>query len=279
MRRVFVSLCCLMSAPLIEAVEARWQVSTEVGWLDNVTNAERADEVLSALRWQTAFVGGYERVLRGGNTASLEVGVSADFFPRFEGLDQVGPALELGWEKKLGLGAYRPTLQAGVGAEWMIGQERDRSGQGAQARLAIRQRVTSALVLTVGYEGRRFDARGRAFDRTAREWSAQSDWSINEAWRIRIELRRREGDVVSYSRPPRPDLVALGKPITFVDTFEQAQPWIAYYFDARTTSSLVEVARGSGRNTFAVRHEYHDTQHGNSGYLNQVTAIRFGRRF
>lgn len=92
---------------------------------------------------------------------------------------------------------------------------------------------------------------------------------------IAVELRRRFGDVVSYSRPPRPDLGAIGKPITYVDTFEQDVPWIAYYFPARTRSTAVELGRVLDRAGLFLRHEHRDTLHAGPGYRNRITSFRW----
>ena len=84
--------------------------------------------------------------------------------------------------------------------------------------------------------------------------------------------------MVSYSRPPRPDLIAIGKPVTTVDTFGQAEPWIAYYFTATTRVAAFEASRTLGRRTLlTLRHEYRHTPHGGQGYRNQITSLSLSR--
>jgi hypothetical protein len=144
---------------------------------------------------------------------------------------------------------------------------------GGATRLVVRQRAGQSWLFTAGHEWRRFDARGRAFDSSGREWMGRVEWHVGANWFLVVEGRDRLGDVVSYSRPPRPDLVAIGKPITFVDTFEQGVPWIAYYFGARTRSGAIEIQRTLGRAVLTWRHEYRHTLHAGPGYKNRRTSL------
>lgn len=226
---------------------APWHLGTEVVWHDNVTNAERPEDLLSAWQWNGDLEAGRSRNLEDGHRLRAAVHLRTELWPRFEGLNLVAPGVTLGWEFKPGLGPHRPRLTAEIEGRGVLAQESDRSGGSGAGRLQIRQRMRTDWLLLAGHEWRRFDALGRAFDRTGREWFGRVEWSASPAWVFAAEGRERVGDVVSYSRPPRPDLEAIGKPITLVDSFEQGVPWIAYYFSARTRSGAVEVQRTFGR--------------------------------
>ena len=263
----------LLGFPNLEA--ARWHLGSEVSWHDNVTNAERPEDLLPALQWHTELNAGVTRNLRDGHRLQGRGGLRMDAWPRFEGLNYLAPAVSAGWEFKPGLGPHRPVFAAEFEGEWRIAREHARGGLGGAGQLFVRQRLGASWLLTAGHEWRRFDSRGRAFARTGREWSGRAEWAPNDRWMIAVELRRRFGDVVSYSRPPRLDLEAIGKPITFVDTFEQDVPWIAYYFPARTRSAAVELWCAIGNQSLVLRHEYRHTLHAGPGYKNHVTTFRF----
>ncbi len=269
--------CAPAFAVLGQAVPARFD--TAVVWHDNVTNAERPADLLAALQWRGEVGWGAQRLLPDGHRVRGSAGLRAEAWPRFEGLNVIAPGLGGAWEWKPGLGPHWPVLVAEAEGEWVAAQERGRGGFGAAGRISVRQRLGATWRLAAGHEWRRFDARAMAFDRTGREWFGRLEWNVGEAWTILVEGRRRMGDVVSYSRPPRPDLEALGKPITYVDTFEQDVPWIAYYFRAETRSGAAEVQRLVGRTTLAWRHEYRHTLHAGPGYKNQLTSFRLSRSF
>ncbi len=255
------------------------QFNTAMVWHDNVTNAERDEDLLSALQWRGETWGGAQRLLPHGHRLRGSAGLRAEIWPRFEGLNVLAPGLTAGWEWKPGLGLHRPVLSAQAEGEWAAAQERGRGGFGAAGRVSVRQRLGEAWRLEVAHEWRRFDARAMAFDRTGREWLGRLEWNAGGAWTLAAEGRRRMGDVVSYSRPPRPDLEAIGKPITYVDTFEQAEPWIAYYFPAETRSGAVEVSRQLRSTVVTLRHEYRHTLHAGPGYKNHLSSLHLALQF
>ncbi len=258
---------------------SRWQVGTEAVWHDNATNAERPEDLLAGLQWRTDLHVGFRRTLPGGHRLQAAAGVRTEVWPRFEGLNLLAPGLAGVWEFKPGLGPHRPVFSAEGEGEWLVAQERDRGGLAGTVRLQLRQRIWTNWRLLAGGEWQRTDARGRAFDRTGRAGFGRVEWSPARNWTLAVEGRERVGDVVSYSRPPRPDLVAIGKPITFVDTFEQGSPWIAYYFPARTRIGSAEVQHTVGRLSWALRHEYRHTLHAGPGYRNHLTSCRISRAF
>ena len=253
----------------------RWQFSTEAVWHDNVTNAARPPDVLSAFQWRTDLRTGLSRALPGGQRLSAQAGLRTEFWPRFERLSVIAPGIAGTWSYKPGLGPHLPVFSAEVEGEWAVAAEKARDGRGGAVRLQVRQRVGTDWLVTAGFERRRFDARSHAFDLTGRKWFGRVERTLGENWLVAVEGQRREGTVVSYSRPPRPDLVAIGKAISFVDTFEQSEPWIAYYFRAHTRSAALEFQRTLGRSALLLRQEYRHTLHAGPGYHNHLTSLRF----
>lgn len=278
-RLLFSMMAVIWLAHPMAAQQPSRQLSTELTWHDNISNAERPQDRLADMQWRTEFRLGGQRVFAGGHRVLGSVGVRAEVWARYGGLNQITPGLFGGWEFKPGLGPHRPVFAAEVEGESVAATEGPRQGRGGSGRLLVRQRLGTSWVVTAGHEWRRFDARGRAFDRTGREWQLRAAWSAGAQWSLTAEVRERVGDVVSYSQPPRPDLEAIGKPITLVDTFEQVVPWIAYYFRARTRSGAVEVQRTFRRSALTLRHEYRRTLHAGPGYENHLTSLRFSATF
>lgn len=269
----------LLTAVVAAAQQPGWRLDTEVTWHDNVTNGEQTADRLSALEWRSELRIGRQRALAGGHRIGATAGLRTEIWPRFAGLNAVVPGVGATWEFKPGLGPRVPVLLAALTGEGSGAQERARTGWGGVGRLQVTQRAGTNWLLAAGHDWRRFDARGRAFDRTGREWFARAGWTPGAAWHVAAEFRGRQGDVVSYSRPPRPDLVAIGKPVTLVDTFEQAEPWIAYYFQAKTRSRALELQHSLGRSTLTLRHDYRHTLHAGPGYKNRLTTLRFSTPF
>ena len=149
------------------------------------------------------------------------------------------------------------------------------------ASAAYRQRLTPTLRLQLTYEIARYDARTLTFDRTGRESTAMLAWQSPTAWQFDFAVAHRRGDVLAYSSPPRPDLVASGKNLVFVDTFGRRSPLIAYYFPAVTRSAELGASRFLGRNlTLSVNASWSRTTHGPGAfYLNRVGSLSLQRTF
>jgi hypothetical protein len=276
-RRLPIAAFILAASVVAEA--SPWHLDTEMAWHDNVTNAERPEDLLPALQWSTAVSAGRLQVMEGGHRLRGLAAVRAEMWPRFEGLNLIAPGLALAWEYKPGVGPQRPVLTVEGEGEWVAAREPDRGGVTGSVRWRVRQRFGTAWHFSAGHEWRRFDARGRAFNRAGRAWFGRLEWVPFQDWSLAVEAGERVGDVISYSRPPRADLEAIGKPITHVRTFERETPWIAYYFRARTRSAVVEVQRQLGRSSFALRHEYRHTLHAGPGYRNRLTGLRVSTPF
>jgi len=244
-------------------------------WHANVTNGEREEDKLAALQWSSDAGREFQHNLGRWHRLRLITRARIEVWPRFEGLDVLAPGVVGTWEFKPGVGHYRPVFAAEVEGEGVAAWERERSGWGGSGRLLVRQRVGSAWLLTGGHEWARFDARDHAFDSTGNEWFGRVDWAPSDRWRFALDGWERVGTVISYSAPPRDDLEAIGKPITYVDTFEQAVPWIAYYFTARTQSVALEGSYMMGRAALTLRYEYRHTKHAGPGYKNHLTTLGY----
>ena len=98
------------------------QFGTEVVWHDNVTNAERPQDVLGAMEWRTEFAFGRRWLLPAGHRLLGSARVRTELWPRFEGLNLLVPGLVGTWEFKPGLGPHRP-VGRGAGERFQLGGE------------------------------------------------------------------------------------------------------------------------------------------------------------
>jgi hypothetical protein len=156
-----------------------------VVWHDNVSNAERPEDLLSVWQLNAELETGRGWLVEGGHRLRAGLRMRTEIWPRFEGLNQVASGIALAWEYKTGVGPHRPVFATEAVGIGVAAQERNRSGRGDFGRL---------------------------------EWTASPNWVFA------VEACGREGDVVSCLRPPRPNLGTIGKQITLLDTFEQWGP-------------------------------------------------------
>lgn len=280
MIRFLPLLWCSLACSTTTLANWAWHGRTQVSWQGNVTNADRPSDRLSTWQWQTELVAAQSRQLRGNQSLSTELHATLSLWPEFNGLDNLATGATFAWSRKLGLGPDAWVIRAATTGEWINTREATRSGLGGRGGFELRRRWREAWQFTLGGEIVRFNARGRAFDHTSREVYWRSSYQHDAHWHSDFELRYRHGDVVSYTTPPRPDLVLAGKTLTLVDTFRRDVPLLAYYFPANTHSAAWTLTRSLTSQTALFFHaEYRDTTHGALRYLNQRTSLGLAHRF
>lgn len=257
-----------------------WHGSSGAVWHGNVTNSDRTGDRLSALNWQTALTGNFHRPLPRGSALTAGLRLGFDLWPEFQRLDSLTLGPSIGLSHKFGLGDRAWVISANTSGSWVGVRESPRSGLAGELQLEARKRWSDSWQFFLGFERRRYDARGRAFSHSGRESYLRAEYQLNAGWSASLELRQRAGIVVSYTTPPRPDLVQAGKILTLVDTFERDTPLLAYYFPADTRIASFDLTRSLGRATAAyLQFEYAETTHNALRYLNQRTSVGLVRRF
>ncbi len=280
MPRFALSLLLLVFCPGPLTAAWAWQGTTGAVWHGNVTNSDRASDRLAALQWQSELTGDFHRSLPGGNTVSAGLSLGLDLWPRYQGLDSLTIGPTVGFQHKFGLGAQAWVLNATATGGWGSVREANRSGLASQLQFEIRKRWGDSWQFALGTERARYEARHVAFDRSGRENYLRGEYQLNAVWHATVELRQRAGLVISYTTPPRPDLVQAGKILTLVDTFERPTPLLAYYFPADTRSASIELVRLLDPATSAyLRIEYGETRHNALRYLNPRSTLGVIHRF
>lgn len=280
--RFAAALLALLAAPALASARSAWSpaLGTSVRWHDNITNSDRPADILPA--FQTLATATASRRLLLGRDDSLILGthLTAEAWPRYDGLDRTALGAALAWQHKFGLGPYAPTLRAELAGEAFAARERDRAGRAGTAALVYRQRFATVMRFQLAHEWARTDARALAFDRTGQETSALLSRQFGPVWEFSLAARRRHGTVLAYSAPPRPDLIAKGKPITLVPTFDRTVPMIAYYFDARTVGFELRASRSLGPHLeLSLAAEHRDTTHGPESYRNRTLTAALAKTF
>lgn len=271
----------LLAVPLALAGPS-WLPSahTSVTWQDNATNADRASDILDAAQILGEFAVTRRTQLARDDAFFTSLALTAESWPRFDGLDRAGAGVRLAWQHKFGLGPFAPLLALeGVG-DFVTARESGRAGRNGLLVLTARQRLSQAWRVRGRHEEARYDGRAHAFDRTGRESTLGFEFEAAPGWRLSASGSRRHGGVLSYATPPRPDLLREGKALTTVTTFDRSIPMVAYYFIARTDSWRVESAHSLGATrTLSLAAEYRDTARGPVRYVNRLITLGVSQRF
>jgi hypothetical protein len=262
------------------AAAADWapQITAAATWDDNVTNANRANDRIGALN----FSGAFEMGQRLGLTRELALlygaQVDAEDWPRFDGLDRIaaGPVVALRY--KSGLGPLAPTFTLRATGSLSAARESGRAGPEGDLSIIYTQGLTDTTRLTSGITAGRLDARDPVFTRDGLEGFVELAHDLDVNWRLLFSLRWREGDVLSYATPPRPDLANLARVRVNNSTF--GRPMVAYSLDAHTAGGAITLARALDPMTslkFGL--EWRETTRDPLLYVNRLVSLSVTRQF
>lgn len=247
-------------------------------WDDNINNASRSPDRIAAPQFRGGFTATQRHSL-GSDWALLPgVALSAEACPHYDGLDFIAAGPRFALQRKLGLGAFAPVLRLELGADVMAARESARSGFAGTTTLRFSQRFSEETRAEVSAELARLDARGAVFARTGRTLAAALDHDLDERWRVSLRLAWRDGDVVSYATPPRPDLRLSSRALTTIDTFDR--PFIAYRLNAHTLSYGFALSPALGERTaLTLACELRETERPGERYVNHLVSLALTRQF
>ena len=264
----------------LRATPLSFSLRSSAHWHDNVTNADRAADERAALETNHEFSAGHRW------TAGRHLGVAvagralAESWPRYDGLDRAALGLALSAQKKTGFGPNTTVFGAALSGDRFFARETGRAGLAGSAEVFVRHRFASWAQLRLSREYLRYDAREHAFDRTSRDTRLRLSGDFAGRWTAAATVARRDGGVLSYARPPHPQLLREGKALTTVSTFDADLPFVAYYFIARTYAVRAELSRvlpHRSNLTFAVERRL--TSEGVVDYRNHVVSLHFAHAF
>jgi hypothetical protein len=270
----------LFFAPWVFASAADWapNITTTATWNSNATNAGRSSDVIGALSLRAEGVSSARFALGTDDALFAGLALRAEAWPRFDGLDRAAIGPRLAWQHKFGLGALAPIFSAEFAGDAIGARETARSARGSSVSFALRKRFDAATRVALIHERAREDAREFVFDRTGAETSLELMRDLDEHWSLAFSARWREGDVLSYATPPRPDLVALAHTRVPNTTFDRA--FVAYSLEARSLAGDLALARTLSKSTsLTFRYEWRETERSPLRYVNHLVSVALARQF
>lgn len=241
-------------------------VVTGVAWDDNLANADaaadRVGDTLVGARFsldRTKPITGRDRV-----TFHLHLDLQEAWHHPKAAESRLGGGP--GWERKFGLGPFAPVLGAAAVLDAVASRDNRRLGFVGEVTLRGRFRLAEPTTLEVRQSFSDRGARHDLFEARVRESTLTLRHDLGADWQFTAEARWREGEVVSFATPPRPDLAALAAVLVPLDpTFGSART--AYAVDARSLAGSLTLSRRLSQDyALAVAHEHRTTRRGALDY-------------
>jgi hypothetical protein len=247
-------------------------------WQDNASNASLSSDRVAGFVTDADLLASQRYTFGLGDSIHPALHIGGEWWPRFNNLNRAAFGGRVEWRHKFGVGALAPIFSAEVAADAILAQETGRRGFSSGITLALRKRFNDAWRGTLSHEFARHDARYAVFDRTGNETTIELARELNDVARLTFALRYRDGDVLSYGTPPRPDLVALAPNRLAVETF--GRPMVAYSIDARTIAGKAAVIRALDESTaIVVAYEYRNTEKSPLRYVNHLVSLGLVHQF
>ena len=251
----------------------------EVSYDDNLSNSDRgADQ-----RADFAFAG-QARFGRFWTNASdaLRLAVTADLdaraFARYQDFNRVLLGSSASLRYRFGLGAMAPFVRIEGGGGYADFEQNLQDGWRYRAAFTIGKRMTDRLAIDASYIFENIGGSIRLFDRRSNSFALAASFDLTEKTQLTAFYEFRDGEVVSYAVPPRPDLLALSNANRDVSTFGPI--YEAYNLDAVTHTFAFGISKALTQSVSVnVRYEWLETSRDQISYVDNIVRISIHASF
>lgn len=250
----------------------------EVSYDDNLSNSNRGADQRDDFALE-----GHARFGRFGElTDDLRLTVTADLdartFVHYEDFNSVTVGSTMSLRYRFGLGAMAPFVRVEGSGGYADFKQTLQSGGRFRAGIAIGKRLTERLALDASYFFEDIGGHIRLFERRSHTFALAAAFDLTERTQVTAVYELREGEVISYAVPPRPDIVALANDRREVDTF--GRPYVAYNLDATTHTLAFGVSQALTESvSVSARYEWQATNRSQISYFGNVVRVSIHAEF
>ena len=250
----------------------------DFSFIRNLSNSNRqADQRDDFAFAGQAHFGRFDEItdnLRLTMTADLD----AQAFANYEDFNRVILGSTASLRYRFGLGAMAPFVRIEGSGGYANFEQNLQDGGRYRAGITAGKRITERLALDASYFFEDIGGRIRLFDRRSNTFALTASFDLTETTRLTAAYEFRDGEVISYAIPPRPDIVALANARRTVDTF--GQPYVAYNLDAATHSFGIGVSQVLTQSvSLNVRYQWQQTSRAQLSYSNNILRVSIHAAF
>lgn len=262
---------------ILSPARADWRFDAETGGLSysNLSNSDHASDEKEDWAWKSdVSIGNGFQLLR-----NLRLNLAADLrgqvWDRFDAFDEIGAGASAGLRYRFGLGRQAPwiLLEERIGYDRF--RETARSSWDESLRLRGGIALSQRIALEAGYTFQNLAAPDDFFDQLSHSGNARVIVDLTSSLQIGLGYTYRDGDVISYAVPPRPDIVRLASERRPVTTFGTDPLYTAYRLVGQTHA--VSVFAGYAVTKYLsiqLAYEYAATSHDPLQYENHLVEAK-----
>lgn len=259
------------------SARADWRLDAQTGALyeSNLSNSDQTSDEKDDWAWKTeAGIGNGIQL-----THDLRLNLGADFrslvWSQYDGFDQVGAGVSASLRYRFGLGLRAPWLLLEERIGYDSFRETFLSNWDESLRLRGGLALSSRVALEAGYTFENFAGPGNFFDRQGNRADVRMVFDLTERLQIGIGYSYRDGDIISYAVPPRPELLEIGPVRRSVTIFGTNPPYNAYRIRAETHAVSIVAGYSLTKNlSLQLAYEFGATAHAPLRYQNHVVEAK-----
>ena len=272
-------LLVVLLVTILDCAAADWHFEAESGafYDSNLSNSDRSSDVEDDWAWRSNLrvADGFQlsRDLR----LTLAADLHSSFWNHYTGFNEIGGDGVASLRYRFGLGRQAPwiLLEGWVGYDGF--RESARSGWDESLHLRGGVAITERIALEGGYTLRNFAARDAFFDLQGHRGDVRLVFDLTSSLQVALGYSYRDGDIIAYAVPPRPDLVLLAPDRRPVETFGTYPRYTAYPLRAQTHALSVSAAYLISRHfSIQLAYEYATTSHDPLQYENHFIEAKAG---
>lgn len=264
----------------VGSVRADWirDFKTEALYNDNVSRSSRDADIRDDFAFGASARVGKFTHLASNLRLTFTVDLDSQLWAQYEDFNHVSAGGTASLRFRCGLGANAPFVRVEGSAKYAGFDQDLQDGGRYRASVTFGKRLFDRLEVQLAYLFDNTDARDVLFDADGHSFLARVAVDVTPSTQLTAEYSVRDGQVVSYAVPPRPDLVALANTRLEVQTF--GEPYMAYNLDAITHRLSFGIGQAITRDLgVSLRYEWQVTSRSQIEYTNHVILAAFQLSF
>src|SRR5881394_242590 len=205
-------------------VHAEWGFEAETGIVydSNLSNSDRSADVRDDWAWRSDVSVNNGLQLMRDLRLNLGADVRGDVWDRFGAFNTIGQGASAGMRYRFGLGRQAPWVLLENRFGYDRFQDTPQSGYDNVLNFQTGIALSDRIALEGGYAFESFVAPDNFYDRQVHRGNASILFDVTSSLQVTVGYIYREGDVISYAVPPRPDIARFS--IEREDEDEFGQP-------------------------------------------------------
>src|ERR1043166_1439410 len=230
-RAAFTVLVGGWCAMTLSHAQAEWRFDAESGafYDSNLSNSDRGSDVRDDWAWKSDVRAGDALQLTRDLRFNVDADLRGELWDRFDSFNQIGLGALTGLRHRFGLGRLAPWILLENRFGYDRFQDTERSGYDESIALEGGMSLSERVGFETGYTFDNYVAPDTFYDRQSHRASARVIVDPTSSLQLTVGYSYREGDVISYALPPRPDLVSLAEEIRRNDETFGSDPLLTAY--------------------------------------------------